>query len=155
MLLFRRVALTVAVGTSPLCLVAQTTTAPAVALHGGEIKFDGKFAHIRGKMPATGGSWFYSVRQRTPNLYVFSVWQLNEFKDRKEKSIGFYRAKSWTVEVLDSESHPEKEVIFDRANDFFFWGNLIPTTDQAQLSISTIEGLPESSYGPVALKALK
>ena len=155
MVLLRRVALMMAVGMLPLCLMGQTSTAPLVALQGGEIKFDGKFAHIHGKMPATGGSWFYNVRQRTANLYVFSLWQINEIKDRTEKDTGFYRAKSWTVEILDSGSHPERAVIFDGANDFFFWGRVASKAGRAELSISTIEGLPSSFYGPVLLQPLQ
>ncbi len=99
--------------------------------------------------------WFYSVRQRTANLYIFSLWQFSEFKDRAEKDKSFYRAKSWTVEVLDSQSQPENEVIFDNANDFFFWGKVSSKAGRSELSIKMIEGLPSATYGPVQLQPLQ
>lgn len=148
-------ALVLIVGIVPVTAKGQDSQTPKMALHGNFVKIDGQFAHVQGEMPVKGSAWFYKVEHRGTNLFVYSFWSINEFKDRKEKDYGFYRAQAWTVQVLDSKSHPEKEVIFDRLNDFYFWGNLVAGPEQAQVVISSIEGLPKSTYGPVALMVLK
>jgi hypothetical protein len=151
----RLAVLSASIATVSIVARGQDSQAPVVTLQGNSVKIDGQFAHVQGPMPSRGPSWFYRVERKKANLFVYSFWAINEFRDRKEKNFGFYRAQAWTVEILDSKDHPEKEVVFDRLNDFFFWGNLVRGIDQAQLSIASIEGLSESPYGPVVLKILK
>ncbi len=151
----RQALLLIAIAAGPVIARGQELQAPSVVLHGDSVKIDGQFAHVQGQMPSKGQSWLYQVERKKTNLFVFHFWSINVFQDTKEKDHGFYRAKAWTVEVLDSKEHPEREVIFDRLNDFYFWGNLVQGAGQAQLSITSIEGLPASPYGPVTLKVLK
>lgn len=140
---------------APVAVLGKDLQTPAVTIKGNAIRIDGQFAHIQGEMPSERGPWFYHVEQRTTNLFVYSFWTINEFQDTKEKNYGLYEAKSWTVEVLDSKDDPETELIFDRSNDFLFWGNLVMGADQAQVMIDSIKGMPKSSYGPVTLKILQ
>ena len=139
----------------PAVAMNQDLQAPSVTLQGATIKIDGQFAHIQGEMPAKMGPWFYHVEQKTPNLFVYSFWTIGEFQDTREKNHGLYEAKSWTVEVLDSKNDPETKLIFDKLDDFLFWGDLVIGAGKAQVMIKSIDGLPESSCGPVSLQILK
>lgn len=153
--LFKILVLFAIIDSSHLPASAQASQAPTVTLRGDKMTISGKFAHIDGNMPTIGDLWLYSVESPRPSLFVFSFWLISEFADTKEANYGFYHAKSWTVEVLDSQDHPEKTLIFDSANDMYFWGNLALKDRQARLHINGIKGLPNSGAGPIVLKALR
>ncbi|WP_306590662.1 hypothetical protein [Geothrix sp. 21YS21S-4] len=140
---------------APAMMWAQESKAPTVTLRGNSLKIDGQFVHVQGKMPVKGRIWFYQVEHRNLDLFVYNFWTINAFQDTKEKDFGLYHAQAWTVEILDSKRDPEKEVIFDRLNDFYFWGNLVLSPEAARITMNSIKGLPESSYGPVTLRPLK
>ena len=136
-------------------LQGQDVQSPLVRVQGNRIEFVGKFAKISGDLPQKDVTWLYHVENPRARLFVYSFWTIAEFQDRKEPNSGFYRAKSWTVQVLDSSEEPETRVIFDRTNDFFFRGKIKNMEQQMEVRIATIEGLPGNSYGPVLLKKLK
>ena len=132
----------------------QQSQIPVISLHGGSLQIDGRYAHIKGKLPVKSGKWLYSVETRNNDLYVYHLWLIQIFADTKESNSGHYEARSWTVEVLDTNTNPEQEVVFERRNSFFFSGNLMAGPNTARLTITAIDGLPDSSSGPITLQIL-
>jgi len=150
-----RVILFTAITCTPVAVLSQDLQAPTASLHGDILKIDGQFAHIQGEMPVKGEPWFYHVEMKTDHLFVYSFWTIDIFQDTEEGDCGSYRARSWTVEVIDSKVDTETSLIFDRHNDFQFQGCLVKVADKARVTINWIDGLPENSYGPILLKILK
>ncbi len=135
-------------------LQGQDVQPPIVTLHGNKVEFYGKYTNIGGYLPQKSEAWYYLVEQQKTHLFIYHFWVIAEFQDRKEPNGGFFRAKSWNVQVLDSSDDPEKQVIFDKENDFYFWGNFTIKENQVRIEITSIEGFPPSLYGPVLLRKL-
>jgi len=143
-----------------VCLVLSSTgfgqcdDAPRLSIKGSQLLVSGREEHIAGALPADAERWFFYVRCRSSRLYDFSLWKFDRFGDRGEPGHGFYRATSWNLQLLDSNESPEREVIFDRENSFWFWGDVKNTKENASIRIDSMVGLPVELHGLMKLTAV-
>ena len=120
---------------------AQCGNAPKLEIQADTIDVFGEAVHISGVLPQHSDRWFYHVSCQSPRLFNFSLWTVDRFSDRD----GFFVAKSWNLQILDSREHPERGVIF-------FWGNLIKTPKGVKVSVKSIVGFPEGIRGDVIIR---
>jgi hypothetical protein len=132
----------------PRISFAQCGDAPKLTIQTDSVTVSGETVHISRSLPQHSDRWFYSVSCRSSRLFNFSLWAIIKFNDRD----GYYLAKSWNLQILDSHDHPEKEVIFDRENEFYFWGNVVETPEGERIIVTSIVGLPEGIHGDVILR---
>jgi hypothetical protein len=52
---------------------------------------------------------------------------------------------------MDSKDDQEKEIIFERENEFYFWGDAVKAPEGEMIKINSIVGLPEGIHGEVIL----
>ena len=122
---------------------------PSLSIKSNTIVVSGQTVHLAGKLPSENEHWFYYVTCDTSSrLFNFSLWKISKFHDRD----GFYLAKSWNLQILDSKDYPEKELIFERENDFYFWGDVETTKGAARVRVDSIVGLPNELHGTISLR---
>jgi hypothetical protein len=126
---------------------AQCGEPPRLTRHLNTITVTGQTVHISGRLPKDSDRWFYHVICRSGRLFDFSLWTIVEFKDRD----GYFLAESWDLQVLDSKDYPEKEVIFDKEDKFYFWGEAKYRAGHERIRFDSIDGLPEGVRGTVIL----
>jgi hypothetical protein len=117
---------------------------PRLSIKSNTIVVSGQIVHLSGKLPSEDEHWFYSVTCHTSSrLFNFSLWAILKFQDRD----GYYLAKSWNLQILDSTVAPETEIIFDKENKFYFWGKVTHAPGGEKIRIDSIVGLPEGIHG--------
>ncbi|MGA2352705.1 MAG: hypothetical protein ABSF70_19890 [Terracidiphilus sp.] len=132
--------------------LCQCTDPPELSIHSNTITVSGQTVHLSGKLPTVSDHWFYSVTCHTSSrLFDFSLWKISKFHDHD----GFYSAKSWNLQVMDSKDDHEKEIVFDRENEFYFWGNVENTNRAARVNVDTIVGLPKELHGTISLREVR
>jgi hypothetical protein len=136
------------VSAQPNIAFAQCGDAPKLTVQSGIITVSGEAVHITGKLPQLSDQWYYSVSCHSSRLFDFSLWTIIKFNDRD----GFFLAQSWNLQILDSHDHPEKEVLFDRENEFYFSGDVVRTPGGERIKVDSIVGLPEGIHGDVILR---
>ncbi|MGB9407569.1 MAG: hypothetical protein WCA89_08530 [Terracidiphilus sp.] len=125
---------------------------PSLSIKSNTIFVSGQTVHLSGKLPSEDEHWFYNVTCHTSSrLFNFSLWTISKFHDRD----GFYFAKSWNLQIMDSKDDQEKEIIFDRENEFYFWGDAVKTPEGERIKIDSIVGLPEGIHGDVILRKVR
>ena len=127
---------------------AQCGDAPKLTIQSDTITVSGAAVHITGKLPQPSDQWFYSVSCHSSRLFDFSLWTILKFNDRD----GYFLAQSWNLQILDSHDHPEKDVLFARENEFYFWGDAVKTPEGERIKVDSIVGLPEGIHGDVILR---
>ena len=125
---------------------------PSLSIKHNTIIVSGQTVHLSGKLPSEDEHWFYSVTCHTSSrLFNFSLWTISKFHDRD----GFYSAKSWNLQIMDSKYDQEKEIIFNRENEFNFWGNVVKTPEGERIKIDSIVGLPLGIHGEGILREVR
>jgi hypothetical protein len=56
---------------------------------------------------------------------------------------------------MDSKYDQEKEIIFNRENEFNFWGNVVKTPEGERIKIDSIVGLPLGIHGEGILREVR
>jgi len=122
---------------------------PTLSIKSNTIVVSGQTVHLSGKLPSENEHWFYYVTCDTSSrLFDFSLWKISKFHDRD----GFYSAKSWNLQILDSKDDPEKKLIFERENEFYFWGDVKTTKGSASVRVDSIVGIPNELHGTISLR---
>jgi hypothetical protein len=125
---------------------------PSLSISNDSIIVSGKVVHLSGILPSKDERWFYSVTCHTSSrLFNFSLWTISKFHDRD----GLYFAKSWNLQIMDSHDDQEREVLFDRENEFYFWGDAIDDPEGKKIKITSIVGLPEGIHGEAVLREIR
>ena len=122
---------------------------PTLSIKSNTIVVSGQTVHLAGKLPSKNEHWFYYPTCETSSrLFNFSLWTISKFHDRD----GFYFAKSWNLQILDSKDAPERELIFERENEFYFWGDVKTTKGSARVRVDSIVGIPNELHGTISLR---
>jgi hypothetical protein len=125
---------------------------PSLSIKNDAVIVSGQVVHLSGILPSNDEHWFYSVTCHTSSrLFNYSLWVISKFHD----SDGFYSAKSWNLQILDSKDNPEKELTFNRENMFNFWGDVVKTPEGERIRIDSIVGLPDGIHGDVVLRKIR
>jgi hypothetical protein len=127
---------------------AQCGDAPKLTIQSGRITVSGEAVHITGKLPQLSDQWYYSVSCDSSRLFNFSLWTIIRYNDRD----GYFLAKSWNLQIFDAQESPEKNVIFERENEFSFWGDVVKTPVGERIKIDSIVGLPKGIHGDGILR---
>jgi hypothetical protein len=53
---------------------------------------------------------------------------------------------------MDSKDYPERKLIFERENSFYFWGDVQNDRELTRLRIDSIVGLPNELHGSASLR---
>jgi len=121
---------------------------PSLSVKHNTIIVSGQVVHLSGNLPSKDERWFYNITCHTSSrLFNFSLWTISKFHDRDS----FYFAKSWNLQIMDSKDDQEKEIIFERENEFYFWGDAVKAPEGEMIKINSIVGLPEGIHGEVIL----
>ena len=131
---------------------AQCDNPPRLSVRGTKLQVVGRTVRIEGALPENGKHWyFYVACHSSSRLFDYSLWTFARFADRD----GYYLAESWNLQVLDSGDHPERGVIYDRENRFFFWGDVRRHKVSASIRIDAVVGMPNGLGGLVQLQAVR
>jgi hypothetical protein len=125
---------------------------PSLSISNDYIIVSGEVVHLSGILPSKEERWFYSVTCHTSSrLFNFSLWTISKIHDRD----GFYFAKSWNLQIMDSSDVQEREVLFDRENEFYFWGDVTDDPKGKKIKITSIIGLPDGIHGEAVLREIR
>src|SRR5580698_869148 len=125
---------------------------PSLAVKGHTIFVSGEAVHLSGNLPSKDERWFYSITCHTSSrIFNFSLWTVVGFAPRP----GLYFAKSWNLQISDAKDSPERQLTFDRENDFYFWGNVDNSKGVARVSVDNIVGLPTEFHGTFSLPEIQ
>jgi hypothetical protein len=127
--------------------LCQCGAQPTLSIKSNVITVSGQALHLSARLPSSDEHWFYSATCHSSRLFNFSLWTIDKFADRD----GYYRATSWNLQVLDSKDYPEKELIFERENQFYFWGNIDEHQGFKRIRVDSIVGLPNQLHGTITL----